>query len=182
MASEKEYIIRISNGDTKAFDIIFMLYYPKVKSFILGLIKDEENARDLAQDIFLKVWVNRGKIAEIEYFKSYLFQMSKNVVYDYFSKQQKVSDHVPIWKIDPTDTSLIDEKIEAEDLELLVNLLIQNMPEQRRKVYVMSRREGLKNDEISEKLNISKRTVETHISNALKDIRKLISSVILFLA
>lgn len=180
--SEKEYIIRIANGDSKAFDFIFMLYYPKVKNFIFGLIKNEEDARDLAQDIFFKIWNGKEKLPEIEYFKTYLFQMSRNAVYDTFRQRQKENNYIAISEIDTTDTLLIDEKIEALDLELLINLLIENMPEQRRKVFVMSRHEGLKNDEISEKLNISKRTVETHISNALKDIRKLISSIVLLLA
>ena len=74
----------------------------------------------------------------------------------------------------------MEESIEARDLEMLIDTLVESMPEQRKKIYKMSRKEGFTNEEISIKLEISKRTVETHISSALKDIRKLLMNIIFF--
>ena len=69
---------------------------------------------------------------------------------------------------------MIEVKIHAEDLELLIVMSIEKMPPQRKKIFKMSRFEHLSNDEIAQQLNISKRTVESHISQAMSDLRKLL--------
>ena len=69
---------------------------------------------------------------------------------------------------------MIEEKIHAEDLELLIVMSIEKMPPQRKTIFKMSRFEHLSNDEIAQQLNISKRTVESHISQAMSDLRKLL--------
>lgn len=178
MDIEKECLLNISKGNTKAFDSLFILHYPRVKNFIMSLVKNEEDARDLSQDIFLKIWNNREKLSEIQYFRTYLFQMSKNAVFDFFKENIRFDDYEGEYKIKDFDS--LEESIEAHDLEMLIDTLVESMPEQRKKIYKMSRKEGLTNDEISIKLKISKRTVETHISNALKDIKKLLFNVFLF--
>lgn len=178
MDIEKEYLLNISKGNTKAFDSLFILHYPRVKNFIMSLVKNEEDARDLSQDIFLKIWNNREKLPEIQYFRTYLFQMSKNAVFDFFKENALFDDYEGGYKIKDFDS--LEESIEARDLEMLIDTLVESMPEQRKKIYKMSRKEGFTNEEISIKLEISKRTVETHISSALKDIRKLLMNIILF--
>lgn len=178
MDMEKEYLLNISKGNTKAFDSLFILHYPRVKNFIMSLVKNEEDARDLSQDIFLKIWNNREKLPEIKYFRTYLFQMSKNAVFDFFKENTPFDDYEGGYTIKDFDS--LEESIEARDLEMLIDTLVESMPDQRKKIYKMSRKEGLTNDEISVKLEISKRTVETHISNALKDIRKLLMNIFSF--
>lgn len=180
MDREKEYLIKISEGNTTAFDSVFMLHYPRVKNFIVGLVKNEEDARDLSQDIFLKIWNNREKLPEIKYFKTYLFQMAKNAVFDFFRQNTIFETYNTDNQYRIEDYNSLEEIIEARDLEILIDTLVETMPEQRKRIYKMSRKEGLSNEEISIQLNLSKRTVETHISNTLKDIKKLLMSIMLF--
>lgn len=177
MDIEKEYLLNISKGNTKAFDSLFILHYPRVKNFIMSLVKNEEDARDLSQDVFLKIWNNREKLPEIKFFRTYLFQMSKNAVFDFFRENTPLDNYEEEYKI---KSDSLEESIEARDLEILIDTFVESMPEQRKKIYKMSRKEGLTNDEISIKLDISKRTVETHISSALKDIRKFLMGLIFF--
>ena len=80
---ERKMLISLKKGDEKAYEILFGLYYNKVKSFILGLTKDRFVSDDLAQNIFMKLWVNREKLDAVENLSSYLFTISRNEVYDY---------------------------------------------------------------------------------------------------
>lgn len=180
MDIESKYIIEISKGDRAAFDALFMLYYPKVKNFVFGFVKNEDDAFDLSQDVFLKIWNNRSRLPEITHFKTYLFQIAKNTVYDFFRRKVLFDDYSMKESLNREQFDLPHEAIEAEELELLIYGLIDSMPEQRRQIFKMSRVEGLSNDEIASKMNISKRTVETHISNVLKEIRKALTSIVLF--
>jgi len=95
---EKTYVNALSKGDQKAFEVLFLHYYPKLVFFIAGFVKDAELARDMAQDVFLSIWKDKEKFSKIDSFGSYIFKMAKNVVCNYF-------DHV-----------VVDEKYVTEQL------------------------------------------------------------------
>lgn len=177
---ESRYLERMSQDDTASFDVLFLLYYPRLLAFIDSLVKNKDDAKDISQDIFLKLWNNRKKMAEVTSLKPYLFQMAKNGVYDYFKGHTSYTHYGEMREYENVGIDSVTEAVEAHDLELLIDIVIENMPPQRKSIFIMSRKEGLSNDDISKKLNLSKRTIETHISSALNDIRKLISQINLF--
>jgi RNA polymerase sigma-70 factor (ECF subfamily) len=78
------YLQNMANDDQRSFDALFMHYQPKLIHFIDGFIKDSEDARDMAQDIFFKIWLNRKSLLEIRSFKSSLYQLARNAIYDYY--------------------------------------------------------------------------------------------------
>lgn len=174
---ELEYLRRIENDDQKSFDALFMHYQPKLVHFINGFIKDKEAARDLSQDLFLKIWLNRSTLSRISSFKSYLFQMARHAVYDYY-------DHSLVkekYEVNQVEFSLTEYSIEADlyakELELSLDLAVEKMQTQRKLIYNMSRKEGLSNDEIALRLNLNKRTIENQISLALSTLRLITKSV-----
>jgi RNA polymerase sigma-70 factor (ECF subfamily) len=175
---ELKYIKKLGEGDHQAFDILFARYYPVVKSFLQGFIKNSDIASDMAQDIFLKVWINRKAISQVHSFKAYLFRMSKNMIYDYFEHNAIIEkyDHRQQGEAKYLYSDLIEEELYARELSLLIDIAIGEMPLQRKRIFIMSRKKGLSNDEIAEQLKISKRTVENHITQALNDLRKIITS------
>ena len=79
---DKEYLGQMAKGSTAAFESLFRLYYPKLKNFLRSLLKNEDEACDLAQDIFIKIWNKRVIFSQVGSFESYLFRMAKNAVYD----------------------------------------------------------------------------------------------------
>lgn len=177
----QSYLQKIADGDRHCFDYLFISFYPRVKTFIVNMVKNEEDAQDMAQDIFLKIWNNRDTLPQIKNLQAYFFQMSKFRVYDYFKQNVLHEDYATSYTYskDFVEDSFTEE-IEAKDLELLIDMAIENMPPQRKKIFKMSRQEGITNEEIAIRLEISKRTVETHISAALSDIRKILSVITLF--
>lgn len=177
---ESEYMEKLGQGDHKSFDALFMLYHPRVKNFLQGFIKDEEEACDMAQDIFIKVWTNRESISKVSSLKAYLYRMARNMIYDYYEHSLvKESYEQKLQSSSNNYTDLIEEDLYAKELSILIDIAIEQMPEQRRRIFKMSRKEGLSNEEISIKLEINKRTVENHISQALTDLREVIQRAFL---
>ncbi|WP_455592613.1 RNA polymerase sigma-70 factor [Bacteroides sp.] len=164
--------------DSKTFEAFFLHYYPQVKNFINRLIQNDEDSEDLSQDIFTNLWQNRKSLNEVENLNAYLYRMAKNAVYRYikrnllfknYQEKQSASDSLLQLTFNQTE-----EDLQAHELELLVALAVDKMPHQRQKIYKMSREQGINNEQIALELNISKRTVENHLTQALADIRKLL--------
>lgn len=163
----------LSHGNEKAFDCIFEQLYPKIKFFVTGLTGNEEEAENITQDIFMWLWIKRERLESIENFDSYIYAMAKNAGLNFIKKSllkgSQLSEDVQ--QIPSEDSQ--EDTLYYKELESIIEKEIDKMPRQRRQVFEMSREEGLSNTEIAEKLGISKRTVETHISLALGDLRKM---------
>ena len=171
---EIDLLKRLQLGDMRAFETLFLRYQPQLVLFIDGFIKDEEKARDFSQDIFVKIWTSRSRMTDIQSFKGYLFQTARFAIYNYFDHQlvdRKFISEVLHQSADETYDA--EEEYFAKELNSMIDLAISRMPEQRRKVFVMSRKQGMSNQQIADTLHISKHTVERHISNSLIEIRKL---------
>lgn len=168
----------LSNHD--AFNTLFLEYYPKVYNYLLGFIKDKDEANDFAQDIFVKIWIGRESVSKVNFFKAYLFSMVRNTIYNHFEHVLVRENYVSKIQELPLYSNLLESELYAKELSLMIDLAIEKMPEQRRKIFTMSRKEGFSNEEISIRLNISKRTVESHISLALSDLRGILTLFIAF--
>ena len=171
----------LSEGSYEAFDTLYMRYSPIVEQFVLSLLKRKEEADDITQNIFLKIWENRSSMSGVHSFRAYLFKMVRNAVYDTFSRRKPTSGLQDSMELgDILRSEDMEGKISAKDLNMLMDMAVENMPEQRRRVFRMSRRDGLSHKEISMQLGISTKTVEYHMSKALAELRKIISFLILF--
>ena len=175
MEIEKSIILQMSQGDQKAFGIVFRRFYPKVHRFVSMLLKNMDDADDVCQMIFVKVWTKREKFADIKDFDSYLFILAKYTVINYISAKKVIPidiDQIP----DPyaPQGSSPHEDVVAKDTQLLIDMVVDNMPPQRQTIYRMSREQHLKNDEIAQRLGLQKKTVENHLNLALKEIKKAV--------
>ncbi|GAB1415424.1 RNA polymerase sigma-70 factor [Paludibacter sp.] len=178
---EEKYVKALSEGDQKAFEVLFLHYHPKLVYFITGFIKNNEQARDMAQDIFLSIWNDKEKFSQVKSFKAYLFKMAKNVICNYYDHIVVDEKFVAEQLARPAEFENSEDIIIARQLQDMIDIAVSRMPPQRKQIYTMSRIDGLSNNEIAEKLNINKRTVENHLTAALADIRKAIKVCLLFL-
>lgn len=180
MDDDAKYVRQLCKGDQNAFEILFLKYQPKVIAFLAGFLHDSDAAHDMAQDIFFKIWQNRSKLLNVRSFQSYIFSMAHNAMCNYF-KHSLVSEKYDLEQMmRPIIATNPEEKLFADEIQDLISLKVEQMPEKRRNIFKMSRSEGLSNDEIADKLNISRRTVENYLSAALKEIREMLDSIIIF--
>lgn len=172
-----ELLLAIQNGDEKAFAELYRRYHAKLYRFLSRFNStNKANPSDILQEAFLRVWLNRDRLGEIHDFESWLFKVVSTESLTLLRKEahQKV-------KVDRLKSHYDQELLptmeqprfmELFEIKKIVNEAIQNMPEKRRTIYLLSREEGLTASEIASKLHISTNTVYNTLTSALKDIRK----------
>lgn len=161
-------------GDSKAFELLFLRYQPRLVFFVMGFVKDEEVSRDICQDIFLRLWQGRESMTPVKSFKSLVFSMARHAICNYYDHHLIVEKFKEKQLLAPVNTDNAEEQFFAEQLQELINSAVESMPAQRKKIFTLSRVEGIPNSEIAEMLNISKRTVENHLTMALAELRKAV--------
>lgn len=167
--------------DDVSFEQFFRMHYRRMSVFASRLLKDTILAEDLVQDAFIKLYEKRDKLTIKTTLEGYLLQMIRNSCIDYLRKNKvDLEDLDGVTVIDASTASSILIQLEYEEAFYEV---VKSLPDQCRKIFELSRFEGKTNSEIAETLNISKRTVESQISNALKRLKKeflpLIKSLII---
>ena len=172
---EEQHILReIARGNIKAFEQLFFDYQPRLVYFLVGLTHDKEVSRDIAQDLFLTLWKDRVKLKDVRSFSSYLFQMARFTVYDYFDRLAVSEKYTNEFLLEASVSQSEEEALFARELQSIISRTVEQMSPQRKLIYQMSREQGLSNDEIATRLNISKRTVENHLTAALAILRKVL--------
>lgn len=171
----------LAQNDCGAFDELYMRYAPHVEAFAFCLLKNRSEAEDLAHDIFLKIWENRTEMGHVRSLRNYLFRMIRNAVFDLFEHKNVQLRYERRY---PSVGELVSEdlaaRIDSEDLLLIIEMAVEQMPEQRRRVFRMSRYEKQSYQEIARELGISTKTVEYHIRTALAELKKIIGILAFF--
>ena len=166
-----------SQGDEEAFRTLFDRYHGRLFQYILKIIKSKEAAEEITMDVFLKLWLSRDMMTEIQNLDAFLFRVAYNKSIDFFraaSKNQQFTEllweKIQITSEIDSDTSLIMREYEAK-LREAIDLL----PPQRKKIFNLIREEGLTHAQIAEELGISKNTVANTIVEARQFIKAYLS-------
>ena len=170
---EAEIIERIRNGDIEAFETVFRAYYQSLCLFSMRYLKRIDLAEEIVQDIFVTIWDKRSSLQFEISLKSYLYRAVHNNSLKYIQHQKVVDKHAQ-HLIDRKEQNYYEpvNNLQVEEVAGLLKEAFISMPQKTREIFALSREEGLKYTEIAEKLDISVKTVEAHMGNALKILRE----------
>ncbi len=162
---------RLQSSDQRAYSELFEAMHVVLLRYAWRFTGDQEAARDIVQDAFLKLWQIRADVDPKRSLKALLYTMVRNLALNYKRAAQHTSGVFPEHDLhDRAPTA--DQQLEASILGDRLRLYIDQMPERRREAFMLSRFEGLSHEEIAQVMNLTPRTVNTHIVLALKDLRK----------
>ena len=179
-----DLILLLKKGDKDAYSYLIENFNHKLCLYANSLVNDVPLAEDIVQSIFIKVWERRNNLNPEYPIKSYLYKSVYNQCINEYKRNRSVT---PLEKkhIEGLDFIVEDkDNDELEKLKLLVKNAIQELPPKCREVFLLSKKEGLTNIEISDYLKLSKNTVERHMQMAFCRIRESVgkkSDMILFL-
>ena len=163
-------------GHEHAYAKLFFEYYRPLSIFALKYVYDLDTARELVQDLFVSIYENRKSLIIATSIRSYLYQAVKNRCLNHLKKASVRRQYREQNKENLNPVESLEDQIQANELEHRIFLLISQLTAKCQEVFLLSRVKGLKNKEIAAKLGISIRTVETHISYALRFLREKLGS------
>jgi RNA polymerase sigma-70 factor (family 1) len=173
-------LAELKSGKLHLYESLFKAFYRPLVVFAMKYVNDPETAKEIVQDFFVKLYEKRNSIVIDTSLKSYLYRSVYNSCINHLSHIEMRNRHLKIIAIQ-TEDEYNDDQVSVLELQNRIYSCIENLPEQCRKIFKMNRFDGLKNEQIAEKLNLSKRTVETQISKALKILRKKLADYFVLL-
>jgi len=168
----EDIIFRLKKQDKSALDELFGYYYPRLYHFSKSILKIENDIDDILQEVFVKIWMNSQKIGNPETFNAYIFTITKNEVLNLIRnnlRDQNFRDRIFLHSV--AEEYQQQSQLEFDEIKAGIDKIVANLPEKRQQVFILSRTDGLSNKEIAMQLNISEKTVEDHITHAIKQIK-----------
>ncbi|HEU4470757.1 MAG TPA: RNA polymerase sigma-70 factor [Flavisolibacter sp.] len=171
---DKQLFSLIAAGNEQAFAALFHRYTPRLFPFINKLTRNEHLAEELIQETFLRVWIKREELGQIEFPSAWIYAVASNVSLTFLRTQanrKRLLQKVEATSADESLHYLLDTK----ELGLLIRDAVDRLPQRRRELYLLSREEGLTHQQIADKLGLSANTVKNQIGLSLKFIQEVIS-------
>ena len=170
--SDKKLIKELQLGNQTAYTFLFETYYNSLCAYCYSLTQNSALSEDIVQNAIVKIWDNRKNLNIHTSLKSYLHKMVYNDFVNEYLKLKKKTDFLENIRIASVNNSIEQDDTIINKKLSLIDKAIDELPSKCRSVFILNKKEGYSYEEISEILNISKNTVENHISNALSKIRK----------
>jgi RNA polymerase sigma-70 factor (family 1) len=169
--SESVFVRELSHGNILAFNTLFKKYSGRLYRFAYCYLKSEEESEEIVQEVFTIIWEKRFELKEALSFKSYLFTISFNMIRKHFRKKAYLAGYLNSRLYSESD-SQTSESIIYNSAYQYIGDLIDKLPRRRKEIFIKSRFEGMKISEIAEELNISHKTIENQLTEALRFLRK----------
>lgn len=183
MIDELMILQRFIMGDREAFALLYKSYYQQVYNFACLYIHYKEDVEEVVQEVFIKLWNVHETIDTERCFSGFLFIITRNIIFNINHKKiNEEAYRATVLSALENETYDVESMIDAKDMMQYIDMLVEKMPERRRLVFVLSRKEHKSYKEIASQLNISEKTVENQIGAALKYLRENMVLLLIFLS
>lgn len=173
LPNEQDVLAKIAEGDQYAFTLLFKSYQQYIFVYGRKLTRSDEMAEEIVQDVFLKLWINREVLKSVDNIGAYLNTLTKNHSLNVLRKLARAakSDEQVKMRATELDNSTV-QQLNYNETKQMIDEVVAKLPEQQRRVYTYCHIEGMKYEEVAAEMNISARTVQAHMTQALKKIRE----------
>lgn len=180
--NEFNHFKAFKEGDEVAFNFYFNKFYNRVLGFSIQFLYDKDEAKNVTQEAFLKLWINKDKIQTETGIQPFLYTYAKSICLNLL-RHNKVKDKFKNDLINQKerqlDTQILNsmhfDALELTELEVLINKVIAELPEKTKQVYLKKRFENKKNEEIAMEMGVTQKAVEAHMTKALKILKEQLS-------
>lgn len=173
VCDEIELLKQLQKGDTKAYLALYQRYHVLVYHWALKLVKIPQLAEDLVQDVFLKIWQIRERLNPQQSFPAFIYRIARNKAFNLLKKISLDDDLRSRVMTELSDTAeSAENKLVWQQYEQLLKSAIDQLPQQRQKVFKLCRQDGKTYDEAAAELGISRNTVKEHMVMAVKNIKE----------
>jgi RNA polymerase sigma-70 factor (family 1) len=178
--NEPELLRLTAQGDESAFKSLFDQHWDHIYTVAFHLTKSVPLAEDMTQEIFLKVWLNREKLKDVEQFDNYLFIVARNHIYNVLKKENRENNlRQPLLDWFEQQRGNPEQQHQTPEQQLLlkesaelIRQAVRRLTPQQQAIWKMTRDQGLSHEQVARELNISRNTVRNHMVNSLKTIRE----------
>ena len=175
--TDQQLVALLKEGDQQAFSEIYVRYGESLAGFAASKLYNLDDARDILQDMFVKLWENRAQIHITSTLQSYLFTIIRHRIIDKVRKNVTREEYAAMLQsLRSVFEPAADQQLEAKQLRQNIETSLCELPPRVKEIYKLSRDEGLGNREIAEKLGLSEQTVKNQLTVALKHLRKVLSA------
>ncbi len=174
----------LKGGSYSAFDQLYEIYADLLYGYTLDLIKSPYEAKDILQETFLRIWINRDNISTEYPFKAYLYKIARNLILNSFRKQMNsiaFENYISSEEYQKNIDNNIEKEIYFDEFYQNLEKAKDALPDRQKQIFELSREQGMSITEIAKDLNISEQTVKNQLSLALKTLREKLSQYSAFL-
>lgn len=167
--NDSDLFFAVKNDSYLAFNQLFERFYKRLCLFVCKFTEDEDASQDVVQELFIKLWVNRHQIIIHDTVSAYLFRSARNASLNYLRSQKNKQNALK--EMQPPEIHTESEDVEFENFLIQLRECVDQLPERSRQVFIMNRFQELKLADISEKLNVSLKTIKNQLWKSLQYLR-----------
>ncbi|WPU95236.1 RNA polymerase sigma-70 factor [Mucilaginibacter sabulilitoris] len=173
--NEKTLLVEVAQNNPAAFELLFKQYHNKVYSYSIKICQSALQAEEIVQDVFIKVWINRASLPNIENFGAYIRIMARNQVLQVLKRIALETRCHALMNQDWTEQQKETENyIYYNDTRKILDRALSTLPPQQRLIYNMCHLQGMKQQEVANQLHISRLTVKAHLRRAVQTVRSIV--------
>lgn len=167
-----ELVNKLKKGDALAFQKVFYLFEKRLYLFVFSYTKSKYVSEEIIQEVFIKLWEKKEMLDSSKSFDSFIFTMTRNFTFNYLrDASRRQSTRKELWNNIVFQRNTVEEEVIFREYGEIVENIIRELPQQKRSIYQLSRKEGKTNSEIADILGISSKTVKNHLWKTMGIIR-----------